>query len=129
MSVIELRPHHALCVRFFEGKGYSEGFVSHMTDVIEKLCDDTEDDTEIEITDGCDTICSACPENADGICRSADKVSEIDRRAAEYMGIKPGERISWSRISALAMDKIIDNGKLNDVCRDCKWIDICCKER
>lgn len=125
MSVIELRPHHALCVHFFEGKGYSEGFVSHMTDVIEKLCDDT----EIEITDGCDTICSACPENADGICRSADKVSGIDKRAAEYMGIKPGERISWRRISALAMDKIIDNGKLKDVCRDCKWIDICCKER
>ena len=125
MSVIELRPHHALCVHFFEGKGYSEGFVSHMTDVIEKLCDDT----EIEITDDCDMICSACPENADGICRSADKVSGIDKRAAEYMGIKPGERSPWRRISALAMDKIIDKGKLKDVCRDCKWIDICNKER
>lgn len=125
MSVIELRPHHALCIQFFEGKGYSEGFVSHMTDVIEKLCDDT----EIEITNDCDMICSACPENADGICRSADKVSGIDKRAAEYMGIKTGERSPWRRISALAMDKIIDKGKLKDVCRDCKWIDICNKER
>lgn len=125
MSMTELRPHHALCIRFFVGKGYSEDFVSHMADVIGVLGGDP----EIEITAGCDTICSACPENIGGICLSADKVSDIDTRAAGYMGVHAGERMSWSRLSALAGDEIIDKGRLKDVCRDCKWLYLCDKER
>ena len=120
-----MRPHHALCVAFFEGKGYSEDFVIHMTEVIGVLGGDP----VIKITQGCDTICSACPENVGGKCMSADKVSDIDSRAAGYMGVSEGEHISWSRLSALAKDKIIDKGRLRDVCRDCKWIYICNKER
>ena len=37
MSSCELRPHHALCVGFFRGKGYSEGFVENMSAFIGTL--------------------------------------------------------------------------------------------
>ena len=30
MSKYLIRPHHMLCMQFFEGKGYSDGFVASM---------------------------------------------------------------------------------------------------
>ena len=40
--MIYLRPHHLLCTQGYSGKGYSEGFVSHMNEVGEDLCDTQE---------------------------------------------------------------------------------------
>ena len=41
-----IRPHHALCAQFFEGKGYSERFVGHMyqilADRLTEVCQDCE---------------------------------------------------------------------------------------
>ncbi|MCD7883612.1 MAG: DUF1284 domain-containing protein [Lachnospiraceae bacterium] len=34
---IPLRPHHGMCLAYFEGKGYSEGFIAHMQNVLELL--------------------------------------------------------------------------------------------
>ena len=30
-SALTMRPHHALCALFFEGKGYSPAFIENMT--------------------------------------------------------------------------------------------------
>ncbi len=30
-----LRPHHGMCLAYFEGKGYSEGFSAHMQEMLE----------------------------------------------------------------------------------------------
>lgn len=38
---IELRAHHGMCLLFFEGKGYSEGFTAHMQTVLDYLKEDT----------------------------------------------------------------------------------------
>lgn len=32
-----LRPHHGMCLAYFEGKGYSEGFTAHMQSMLERL--------------------------------------------------------------------------------------------
>ena len=37
MSKHLIRPHHMLCMQFFEGKGYSDGFVASMAAIKEKL--------------------------------------------------------------------------------------------
>lgn len=37
MSKYLIRPHHMLCMQFFEGKGYSDGFVASMAAIKEKL--------------------------------------------------------------------------------------------
>ena len=54
MQELKLRPHHALCVRFFEGKGYSEDFTKNMYSVIEKL----NNDPVIKIVFGYDDLCN-----------------------------------------------------------------------
>lgn len=121
MSTIRIRPHHALCAQFFEGKGYSEQFVEHMYAILSKL----DRGASVTVTDGCDAICEGCPNNRRGVCETDEKVRAIDARAIEAMGLHSGDALPWQELSALAKEKIILPEKLKNVCRDCEWIDVC----
>ncbi len=122
MKSLQLRPHHALCAQFFEGKGYSEAFVGHMRAILAALGGDG---ASVTLTGDCDAICSRCPNNRDGVCETDEKVKAIDRRAIEAMGLSFGETLPWRALSALAKEKILAAGTLSDVCRDCEWIGLC----
>ena len=124
MSELKLRPHHVLCMRFYEGKGYNEDFVRHMDEV----CGAPVDDLRVFLTGGCDEICSACSHRIGDRCDHDEKVSAIDRRTLERMGLTVPAEIDWRELSALAYERIIRAGKLREVCRDCQWITICDKE-
>ena len=119
---ILLRPHHALCIRFFEGKGYSEAFIRHMTDVIDML---QRDDPAITLVDGCDILCEQCPHNTGGVCDHDEKVRGIDQRALEKMALPVGSVLPWHECYTRAYDSIIKAGRLKEVCRDCQWLSIC----
>ncbi len=116
-----IRPHHALCAQFFVGKGYSEAFVTHMYATLAAL----NAGADVTLTDGCDAICSGCPNNRDGVCETEEKVQAIDRCAIEAMGLSFCDTLPWRDLSALAKDRIILPDRLEDVCRDCAWIGIC----
>ena len=118
---MDLRPHHALCAQFFIGKGYSEQFVEHMYTVLSEL----DRGAVVTLVDGCDAICAGCPNNKDGVCETDEKVRAIDRRALEAMELRFGDALPWRGLSALAKEKIVAAGKLNEVCRDCEWIGVC----
>lgn len=121
MNSLKLRPHHALCAQFFEGKGYSEAFVAHMYGILSEL----DRGASVTLVDDCDAICAGCPNMQNGACETDEKVRSIDRRAIEAMGVRFGDTLPWRDLSALAKDRIIAAEKLSDVCRDCEWIDIC----
>ena len=61
-KVYKIRPHHGMCLAYFEGKGYSQGFVHHMGEVLALL----EEGALVEMTVAGDNICSACPNLKDG---------------------------------------------------------------
>jgi Uncharacterized conserved protein len=120
-SGINLRPHHALCAQFFEGKGYSASFVAHMSGVLSEL----ERGACVTLVDACDAICAGCPNSRDGVCETEEKVKAIDRRAIEAMGLSFGDTLPWHALKAHARDRIVAAGTLIDVCRDCEWIGVC----
>lgn len=122
MEQIWLRPHHALCAQFFAGKGYSRAFVENMRAMLTALGGG---DTEVALTDGCDAICAACPNNNGGLCVTDEKVRGIDERAAEAMGLRIGDTLPWRELCERARREIIRPGALRDVCRNCEWIGIC----
>ena len=126
MSGFYLRPHHALCIRFFEGRGYSEGFVGHMAHIIEVL---DGSDPEVTLTGSCDRICAECPHNIGGVCDTAAKTAAIDDRALSAMGLELGDTLRWRELSRLAGERIISAGRLKEICGDCVWIGICGRER
>ena len=119
-----LRPHHALCISFFEGKGYSEEFVRHMTGVVEHL---QRNDPMVTLTGGCDVICEKCPHNTDGVCDTDDKVRGIDKRALSLMALSVGGTLPWHDLPRRAYDRIIGCSRLTEVCRDCQWLYLCKK--
>ena len=122
MEEKRIRPHHALCAQFFIGKGYSPQFVEHMYRTLQEL---GQEGSKVVLTDGCDHICTACPNNIGGVCETDDKVRAIDGRALEAMGLKYGDSVQWRELCTLAKKNVIDSGKLKEVCGNCEWMDIC----
>ena len=121
-AAITLRPHHAVCAQFFEGKGYSDQFTKHMRSVLAAL---KSTDPVVTITGGCDCICAECPNQINGVCTSDEKVKGIDRRAVNKMDLDFGVSVRWSRLCSLAVQTIIRPDLLRDVCGDCEWIGLC----
>ena len=54
--MLQLRPHHSLCMQFYVGKAYSPDFGRNME---QKLL--LPEDTELGITFGLDDLCAHCP--------------------------------------------------------------------
>ncbi len=64
MCRYSIRPHHLLCLQFFEGKGYSDDFVRQMAEIHRTL---NKENPQINIVEGVDDICKKCPNRSD-IC-------------------------------------------------------------
>ncbi len=117
-----LRPHHALCVGFFRGKGYSPEFVENMTAVVGRL---RADDPVLTLRRAADAVCRCCPNNRDGVCADAEKVARYDAAVLRLTGLADGAELKWSELRRLVRAHILDPGRLADVCGDCQWHDIC----
>ncbi len=122
MPEYKLRPHHGLCIRFFEGKGYSDEFVGNMTKVISFL---EETDPFVTLTASEDMICESCPERLSGHCAALGKAALYDRRVTEQLKTDFKTALKWSDFSRRAYEEIILSGKLREVCADCKWFALC----
>ncbi|MDD3279743.1 MAG: DUF1284 domain-containing protein [Lachnospiraceae bacterium] len=119
-----IRPHHGMCLGFFRGKGYSDGFVAYMVRIKEEL----EKGQVICLTSGADGICERCPNYQEGACITAEKVSRYDRRVLELCGLQEGDRMSWKAFETLVKEKILDLGHRQEICGDCEWNDLCAQE-
>ena len=122
MSGFELRPHHALCAGFFRGKGYSEAFVTNMSQAVGTL---RASDPLLTLRGAPDAVCRSCPHNTLGVCDSAEKVARYDAAVLRLAGLADGAALHWSALSALARERILAPGRLGEVCGDCQWYDIC----
>ena len=124
MSEYLIRPHHLLCLQFFEGKGYSEEFVENMTEIHRTL--HSENPTVI-ITEGVDDLCRKCPNSENGKCVKESSICENDNRTLEALNIKVNDRMKWNSINSEVKEKILDKHLVKDVCRTCRWSVICDK--
>lgn len=116
---VALRPHHGLCLRFFEGYGYSDSFSRNMAAVLNGL----EADTPVKIAQGHDSICINCPNQNTG-CPNA---AVYDRRVLRLCGLRAGQELSWSDFQEKIRRHVLEAGKLAEVCGNCKWFYICGK--
>jgi hypothetical protein len=116
-----LRPHHALCALFFEGKGYSQTFVDNMTTF---LADPTR---MLQITSGCDALCQACPNNFNGLCSDEAKVALFDQRTLSFTGaiFQADQPVPLYELCQSAFDNILQQGLLAEVCGECEWAKLC----
>lgn len=120
-KIYKIRPHHGMCLAYFEGKGYSQGFVHHMGEVLSLL----EEGATVEMTVAGDNICSACPNLKDGVCETADKVEAYDRAVLSFGNLKEKEQIEFSEFTERVQEIILETGKREEICGDCQWNEIC----
>lgn len=120
-SALTMRPHHALCALFFEGKGYSPAFIENMTAIL------AEPSQMVHITMGCDSLCRDCPHNQDGICDDEVKVAQFDQQVLDLSGeIFQDEQAKFlSEFCQSVYDTILRQGRLAEVCGECEWAPLC----
>lgn len=124
---LRLRPHHGLCTRFFEGKGYSDDFTVHMAQVIERL----QQNPQLCLVLEEDEICSHCPNYGPEGCSSRDKVLAYDTAVLRLCGMLTKEqtpekgKLDYSTLEKRIETCIIETGRLSEVCGDCEWAAIC----
>lgn len=115
----KLRGHHLICLHFFKGYGYDEKFTENLRDVISKI-------KVVEVVEGIDDICKACPYNV-GFCNykesSEKEVKELDAFALDLLGLNIGEKVSWSYLKE-KIPKTIEKWKFF-ACKNCDWRRVC----
>lgn len=119
-KVIELRPHHALCIQHFVGKGYSEDFTSNMYRVIDDL-----NHSFVKLVANCDVICSVCPNCSGSKCVNESKIIRLDEATLQKSSLQIGQVLTWDEIKNTVTKSIIDKNLLLDVCHDCEWVSLC----
>ncbi len=121
MSNFKLRPHHALCIQFFKGKGYDLNFAENMQHVIKLL----ETNPEIEIVSGADMLCSCCPNLKGNNCTSCETVNAYDNAVCNACGFSYGDILTANNFFNKALEKIIIPDKRSGICGDCQWSELC----
>lgn len=123
-AVYPMRPHHALCLAFFIGKGYGAEFVAGMADVERELAADP--DARVRLVDGTDRICSKCPHNRGGVCESAEKTARYDSACLAACGLSTGRVVPWGELRRRVKENILSEpGGREKICGDCQWDAVC----
>lgn len=117
----KIRPHHGMCLSFFQGKGYSDEFVKNMTNIKRELAVNP----LIYITCGTDDVCAICPNNVDGVCATAEKVAQYDNQVLLKCNISEGDVMPFLEFERLVCEKILHCGKRKEICGNCQWDSLC----
>lgn len=116
-----LRPHHALCLLFFEGKGYNQNFIERMTAFM------ADPSRLVQITGGCDILCHACPHNLAGVCDDEVKVTLFDQRVLNLSGevFQANQPQALITLCQSVYETILQQRLLVEVCGECEWAALC----
>lgn len=123
--MLEIRPHHILCIFGWRGRGYDEQFTGNFNKIVDSLWQVKE--SELKLVAGADDVCRACPNYNFDQCRletdtqlSADA---IDRRVLKRVDLKTGEiyRVK-DLLSRVALD--IRPAELISICDGCMWLEL-----
>ncbi|MEG1310540.1 MAG: DUF1284 domain-containing protein [Romboutsia sp.] len=137
--MLKIRPHHILCMRTYQGNGYSKEFNDNMEKVIKHIkvyndfCGNKNLESKntcesVEIVFSLDCICSKCTNNINkNLCSSQNKVNELDKKVSEYFGIKEGI-YNYRYLENIVYNNITED-IFDDICENCEWYNIAnCKQ-
>lgn len=122
---VKLRPHHGMCLAFFVGEGYSEGFTAHMAQVLASLTPES----PVRLTAAADAICARCPNDLDGLCKTAEKAARYDRAVLVHCGLRDGQELPFGAFTDLVQRRVLGPGLRRKICGDCQWDALCASQR
>jgi hypothetical protein len=108
-------------MRYFEGRGYSEEFVSNFY----KIIDEFGSNPVIQVVNYPDVICGKCPYNINSMCTRNDKDSEEYVKEKDDFILKEldlNQKIAFNLVRCMVDDKLTI---LRRICKDCEWLEYC----
>ena len=120
---LNLRGHHLLCLKGFQGYGYDEDFIENMININSLRKSST---TTITLTDGPDDICYSCPNLKNNICineNENEKIVSMDREVLKKLDLKK----EYNSIEIFDyVDEIFDTREsVSKICYKCMWHEKC----
>lgn len=119
--IIPIRPHHGMCLAYYVGQGYSDGFNRHMGEMLEHFLKDP----AVRLTVAADEVCAACPNNGAKGCVTQEKVERYDRAVLAACGLEEGESVSFLAFARMVQEQVIAAGMRETICGDCQWTALC----
>ena len=120
---LTLRGHHLLCLKGFQGYGYSEDFTKNMTKInyLRK-----QNSTTISITNSPDDICKSCPNLKKGICENIEQNERIIEMDNQVLN-KIDSAVEYNATELFEKTDLIFNSKesVSKICSKCIWHDKC----
>lgn len=120
-SAAPLRPHHGLCLAYFQGYGYSAGFTRHMEEGLERLLGNP----AVRLTVSPDEICAVCPHCGTAGCTSGGKAERYDRAVLAACGLGEGETMPFLDFARRVQERILVPGRREEICGGCQWSALC----
>lgn len=120
-AMYPIRPHHGMCLAYFKGSGYSEGFTGHMGEMLRIF----ETNVPVKLTVSTDEICSACPNNVDGTCKDKELVDTFDREVLTRCELTENTEITFLDFAKTVQQNILKPGRRAEICGNCEWDEIC----
>ena len=122
--MLRLRGHHLVCLHFFRGGASCTGeFMRALGNIGERLASGE----AIEVVDGGDDLCAACPSFDGSACRntaSADtEVRGLDASALAQVGARAGDAASWEELARRVY--AIPEKWFVEYCEGCEWASMC----
>ena len=120
---LTLRGHHLLCLKGFQGYGYSEDFTKNMTSINELRKQPT---TTIAITNSADDICKKCPYLKNNLCKNHTQNNRIVMMDNEVIS-KINLSDEFNAIELFEKIDLIFNNKnsVSKICSECMWHEKC----
>lgn len=119
--IYNIRPHHGMCIYFFRGNGYSPEFTAHMKEMIEIF----KENPKVKLVLHADEICSACPNDENGICKTEEKVLRYDNGVLHAAHLEEGMELDVQEFFRIVDKEVIQTGERKKICGDCQWNFIC----
>ncbi|HOP08680.1 MAG TPA: DUF1284 domain-containing protein [Candidatus Methanofastidiosa archaeon] len=120
-EIVNIRPHHLLCIINFDGLGYSTEFVEKLRVVKEKI---DEDSIVIRLTEGQDDICKTCPNRMK--CSQMNYTRILDKKVMIATDLEYGKEYGAAKLIDIIKSKITWN-LLNMICENCAFYYKCKK--
>ncbi|MCX8027346.1 MAG: DUF1284 domain-containing protein [Thermodesulfovibrionales bacterium] len=118
----KLRGHHLICLHFYKGEGYDEGFISSLNNLMVDV-----NNKGVVVVDGPDDVCFKCPHLKHEKCtfsdNAEDEIIEMDRLALKLTELKTGECVRWQDI-AEKLPSLIQTWHIK-FCLTCFWLKKC----
>lgn len=98
-GMVRLRGHHLVCLRFYQGEGFPNGYGENLRSVVMAAREGG-----VTVVLGADQVCEFCPSMKDGLCLHApgweEEIRAMDEAAMALLGVRPKDRISWEEVGA-----------------------------